>query len=198
MNTINTLHDALLNRGKIFHKNEIMRVFDEYKKIKVNAKCVNKNVLEYMSKHSYVKRIFLSYYYINSYDEKKRDFRDYSDREIIFYVLNREKIGWYIGLNSAIYEEGKTWQGLKVITIINTRTSGKRKIMGLNVKFIKTKESLIFGLKKSKTKHSIEYFYSDPAKTYIDRVYFRETDNLERVKNTLEYLKRYPKWVGKK
>jgi len=196
MEAINTLHEALLNRGKIFKKEEILRIFEEYKKLKSNSN--HKNIIEYLSKHNYLKRIFLGYYYINSYDEKERSFCNYTDRELIFSILNKEKVKWYLGLNTAIYEQGKTWQTPNMINVINTRISGRRKIVGLNVKFIKIKEDLVFGLKELKTNNKVPYFYSDPAKTYIDKVYFKETKNLIRVKNTQEYLKRYPKWVGRK
>jgi len=66
------------------------------------------------------------------------------------------------------------------------------------VKFIKIKEDLFFGLKELKTNNKVPYFYSDPAKTYIDMVYFKQSKILTRVKNTKTYLQRYPKWVGKK
>jgi len=200
MRLINTIHEALLNRGRIFRKEEIINLLKEYNKLKIgkeNINISNKNVIEYLSKHNYIKRIFLSYYYVNSYDEKIRNFCNYFDKELLFSVLNKEKVKWYIGLNSAIYEQGKTWQTPNMINIINTRISGKRKIAGLNIKFIKIKENLIFGLKESKTKNKISYFYSDPAKTYIDMVYFRYVNTLTKLKNTQKYLKRYPKWVGK-
>jgi len=48
------------------------------------------------------------------------------------------------------------------------------------------------------TEHKINFFYSDPAKTHIDQVYFKQVNSLIRIKNTRKYLKRYPKWVGKK
>jgi len=196
MKAINAIHSALLNRGKIFKKKEILSLSEEYKRLKLKDN--PKQIIQYLSKHNYIKRIFLGYYYVNSYDERKRNFYNYSDKELLFYVLNKEKIKWYLGLNTAIYEQGKTWQTPNMLNIINTKLSGKRKINGLSIKFIKAKENLIFGLKESKTKNKISYFYSDPAKTYIDKVYFKQTDSLVRVKNTQEYLKRYPKWVGKK
>lgn len=194
MSLINMMHDALINRGKIFTKNEIIGLFTKYKKIRPNVN--HKNLVADLSKNKYIKRIFLGYYYINSYDERKRGYSEYSDKELLFCVLNKEKIKWYIGLNTAIYEQGKTWQTPNKINIINTRLSGERGVAGLNVRFVKTKENLIFGLKISKTKNNIIYSYSDPAKTYLDKVYFGESRSLIRVKNTLKYLKRYPKWVG--
>lgn len=192
---INSIHEALLNRGKIFKKEEIMHIVEEYKKIKSNSN--HKNIVEYLSKHNYIKRIFLGYYYINSYDEKERGFCNYRDKELIFSVLNKEKVKWYIGLNTALYEQGKSWQTPNLINIINNRISGRRKILGLNVRFIKIKEDFIFGLKETKTDNNITYFYSDPAKTYIDGAYLRENKNLVRVKNTKKYLSRYPKWLQK-
>lgn len=196
MKTIDIIQEALLNRGKIFKKDELLCILEDYKKLKFKVN--HKNIIEYLSKHNYLKRIFLSYYYINSYDEKKRNFCNYSDKELLFYVLNKENIKWYLGLNTAIYEQGKTWQTPNMINIINTRISGKRKILDINIRFIKIKENLVFGLKELKTKNKINYFYSDSAKTYIDKVYFKETNNLIRVKNTQKYLKKYPKWVGKR
>ncbi|MEK6915970.1 MAG: hypothetical protein AABW89_05525 [Nanoarchaeota archaeon] len=196
MNSINSIHEALINRGKIFTKKEIMNLFEEYKKIKPSIS--HKSLIADLSKNKYIKRIFLGYYYINSYDERKRGYSQYSDRELLFWVLNKEKIKWYLGLNTAIYEQGKTWQTPNKINIINTRISGGRRVVGLNIRFIKTKENLVFGLKESKTKNNISYFYSDPAKTYLDKVYFGETNSLIRVKNTQKYSKRYPKWVGKR
>jgi len=196
MTVKNTIYEALINRGKIHSKTEIVALMKEYEE-KFRVK-VRKDLLKYLARHNYIKRIFLGYYYINSYDEIKRGFCNYSNRELAFSVFNKEKMRWYLGLNTAIYEQGKTWQTPNMIHIINTRISGKKKIVGLNVKFIKTKENIVFGLKESKTKNNISYFYSDPAKTYLDKVYFGETNNLIRVKNTQEYLKRYPKWVGKK
>ncbi len=196
MTIIKGIHESLLNRGKIFKKEEIIKISEEYKKLLHSS--AHKNVIEYLSKHKYLKRIFLSYYYVNSYDERERNFCNYMDKELIFLVLNKEKIKWYVGLNTAIYEQGKTWQTPNMISIINNRISGKRKIVGANIKFLKIRENLIFGLKEAETDNHVPYFYSDPAKTYLDKIYFKESKSLIKIKNTKKYLKRYPKWVGKK
>ena len=196
MSIKNTIFEPLLNRGKILSKAEITAVIREYEKKFKDKK--GKDFLKYLSRQNYVKRIFAGLYYVNSFDEKNRGFSEFEDKEIVFMALNKLKVKWYLGLSSALYLQGKTWQIPNQISIVNTKFSGIKKIFGLKVKFFKTKESFIFGLKKMQTHNNIDYFYSDPAKTHIDRVYFKETDNLIRVKNTQEYLKRYPKWVGKK
>jgi len=196
MTFIKGIHESLLNRGKIFKKEEIIKVSEGYRKIVHSS--AHKKIIEYLSKNRYIKRVFLSYYYVNSYDERERRFCSYMDKELLFLVLNKEKIKWYIGLNTALYEQGKIWQTPNMIYIINNRISGKKKIVGANIKFLKIKDNLIFGLKEKETKNHVPYFYSDPAKTYIDSVYFKEVKHLTRIKNTKEYLRRFPKWVGKR
>jgi|SRR3989344_3394911 len=196
MNVKNTLYEPLINRGKILSKSEIIAIIKEYDKKFKTKKGVK--FLNYLSRHNYTKRIFSQIYYINSFDERIRNFLEFEDKEILFMALNKLKIKWYVGLSSSLYLQGKVWQTPNQISIINTKFSGIKRILGLKVVFFKIKENLIFGLKKAQTKYKIEYFYSNPAKTYIDRVYFREIDNLTRVKNTQTYLKKYPKWVGKK
>lgn len=196
MNNKNSLFEALLNRGKILSRKEILKVLHEYEK-RFGDK-TGKDFLKYLSRHNYIRRVFSGIYYVNSFDERKREFSEFEDREVLFMALNKIGIKWYAGLGYALYLQGKKWQTPNQMSIINTKFSGTKKILGLKVRFFKTKESLIFGIKKMQTKHNINYFYSDPAKTNIDRVYFKETDSLIRVKNTQEYLRRYPKWVGKK
>ena len=196
MSKILTIYEALLNRKeKICHKSNIVEILKEYNKSigKINSD----NAVKYLSRHKYIKRIILNYYYINSLDEKERNFCKYEDRELLFIVLNKLKIKWYFGLNSALYLLGKTWQTPNTITIINNKISGRRTVLGLRVRFIKIKESLIFGLKKGKTKNNIPYAYSNIAKTYLDLSYLRETDKLVSEKETKNYLKKYPKWLSK-
>lgn len=196
MNIKNNLYEALINRGKILSKIEINKIIIEYENKFKDKKRVD--LLKYLSRQRYIRKIFSGFYYINTFDERSRKFSKLEDKEVLFLVLKKLKIKWYVGLGYALYLQGKKWQTPNQISIINTKFSGIKRIFGLKIKFFKTKENFIFGLKTAKTNHNIEYSYSDPAKTYIDRVYFRETDNLIKVKNTQEYLKRYPKWVGKK
>lgn len=196
MSKILTIYEALLNRKeKICHKSNIVEILKEYNKSigKINSD----NAIKYLSRHKYIKRIILNYYYVNSLDEKERNFCKYEYREILFIILNKLKIKWYFGLNSALYLLGKTWQTPNTITIINNKISGRKIILGLRVRFIKIKESLIFGLKEEKTKNNIPYAYSNLAKTYLDLAYLRETDKLVSEKETKNYLKKYPKWLSK-
>lgn len=196
MSDINKVHETLLNRGKILHKKKIVETLQEFSRI--ISKIDIENTIKYLSRHRYIKRILFSFYYINSYDERIRGFCELEDRELLFSVLNKLGVKWYLGLSSSIYLQGKVWQTPNKLYILNEKISGNKKIGNLNIRFMKIKDKLIFGLKKAKTSKGIGYFYSDPAKTNIDLVYFKKRNKLTRIKNTNKYLKEYPKWVGKK
>jgi len=188
------VHEALLNRkDKICHKEEIDGIMAEYneKMGKINSE----NAIKYLSRHKNIQRIFKHYYYINSFDEKERKFRTYDDRELLFIVLNKLGIKWYVGLYSSLHLNGRIWQVPNILSIVSGKISGKRKILGLKVEFHKIRKSLIFGLKKGETKNKIPYFYSDSAKTYLDLRYFRIMKKIPSLKETKTYLKRYPGWL---
>lgn len=196
-NKFKRIYEALLNRvGKICSKKEILLIMKDYES-KFNTKINFDNCLKYFSRHNYIKRIFLSFYYINSIDERKRGYCKYEDKELLFLVLAKLNIRWYLGLSSALYELGNIWRSPVTIHIINSKFSGKRKILGLNIRFYKIKENLIFALLKAKTKNNIEFYYSDLSKTYIDMVYFGLSEKLIKDKLTDKHLKHFPKWVEK-
>lgn len=197
-NNISKIYEALINRkSKVVKKEEVGKIIKEFNKnFKKNLNFGQS--IKYLSRHKYIKRIFLSFYYINSIDERKRRYCELKDKELFFLVLNKLDIKWYVGLSSALYELGETWQTPVIIHIINNKFSGKRKILGLNVRFYKIKENLIFALKKEKTKNNIEYSYSDLSKTHLDIVYFKMSEKIVTGKNTRKYLKKFPRWLEKK
>lgn len=197
-NNITKIYEALLNRiDNVCSKTEIVSIIKEFNK-KFKTHIEYNSAIKYLSRHDYIRRIFLSFYYINSIDERKRKFCKFEDRELLFLVLNKLNVNWYVGLSSALYESGKVWQVPIVINIINNKFSGKRKILGLNVRFFKTKERLIFAIKSVKTKNNIKYSYSVPAKTYLDIIYFRVADKFIKDRDIKKYIKRFPKWIEKK
>ena len=197
-NNITKIYEALLNRvEKICNKDEIVKIINEFNK-RFKTKIEIKNAIKYLSRHGYIKRIFLSFYYINSIDEKKRKYCKFEDKDILFSVLNKLGVKWYLGLSSALYESGNIWQIPIVINIINNKFSGKRKIFGLYIRFFKIKNKLIFALRLKKTKNNTNYYYSIPAKTYLDMVYFRINDKLIKDNDIKKYIKKFPKWIEKK
>lgn len=194
---LKTIYLAILNRKeKMIKRGEIVGLMEEYRK-RFGRISIN-NALWYLARRNYIKRIFLDYYYINSVEEREFGTCKYENRELFFEVLNKEKIRWYLGLTSARYYSGEKWQFPMVLTIINNKFSGKRKINNLNVRFIKIKESLIFGLISKKTKNKIKYYYSDGQKTNLDFLYFKLVKKIPIDKKTKTYAERFPKWLLKK
>ena len=196
MGKLKSIYSALLNRGKkIMRKKEIVQLIEDYnnkiKKVSVT------NALWYLSRQNYIKRIFLYYYYINSIEERELKFCKYMDKELLFLVLNKLDVKWYLGLTSARYSGGETWQTPNMLIVVNDRFSGERIIAGLKSRFIKIKKSLIFGLIKEKTENGIEYYYSDKEKTKLDEVYLSRKGKIIITKKTKNYLKKYPKWLQK-
>ncbi len=196
MSKILVIYEALLNRKeKVCSKLDIIEIIQEYNKSlgKINSK----NALWYLSRHGYIKRIIFNFYYINSVDERKRNFCNYEDKELLFMALNKLNLKWYVGLNSALYLQGKIWQIPNTLAIINSKFSGRKMVLGLKVQFIKIKESLIFGMKEKKSRNAIPHHYSDLAKTYLDLSYFRKSGKLVILKDTKKYIKKYPSWLHK-
>ena len=189
MSRILIIYEALLNRKeKVCSKSDIVEIIQEYNQSlgKINLP----NALWYLSRHSYLKRIIFNFYYLNSVDERKRNFCQYKDKELLFIVLNKLNLEWYVGLNSALYLQGKIWQVPNTLTIINCRFSGRRTVLGLKVRFVKIKENLIFGLKEMKTKNKVSYSNSTLAKAYLDLSYCRESKQLVILKNTKKVLQK--------
>ncbi|MBI2629770.1 hypothetical protein HYW76_01585 [Candidatus Pacearchaeota archaeon] len=195
MGKLKSVYSALLNRGeKVMKRKEIVKLIEDYKKIK---KINTANALWYLSRQRYIKRIFLDYYYINSIEEREQKFCKYLDKELLFLVLNKINLKWYLGLTSARYSLGEIWQTPNMIIIINNKFSGNRVITDFKTRFIKLKESLIFALIKGKTDKGIEYYYSDKEKTELDEIYLSKKGRVAKDKRTKTYLKRYPKWLQK-
>ena len=197
MGKLKTIYLAILNRNeKIIKKEKIVGIIKEYNK--KFGKVSIYNSLWYLSRYNYIKRIFLDYYYINSLEEKGLGTCKYEDKELLFEILNKEKVKWYLGLTSAKYYLGEIWQFPTRMTIVNNRFSGKRKIKDAAVKFIKIKEKLIFALISKKTKNKIKFYYSDIQKTNLDFLYIRQINEIPIDKKTREYAERFPKWLFKK
>ncbi len=195
MGKLKSVYFALLNRGeKIMKRKEIVKLIKDYNKI---GKISIADAIWYLSRQRYIKRIFLDYYYINSIEERERKFCKYMDKELLFLVLNKINLKWYLGLISARYSSGEIWQTPNMISIINNKFSGNRTIMGFKTRFIKLKENLIFALIKGKTDKGVEYYYSDKEKTELDEVYLSREGKVAKDKKTRNYLKRYPKWLQK-
>jgi hypothetical protein len=161
----------------------------------------------YLRKSNYIKRILGDYYYIYSLKERSNHYCRYSEEELIFFVLGKMKIKWYLGLERALQEHKISWQVLNSIAIINTYFSGIKRFGSSRFKFIRTHEKRCkFGLIKRKTNNQVTYFYSDLEKTYLDFLYFysyqgRDIETIQRqldFKIKADVVKRYAQHYSKK
>lgn len=178
-----------LKREKILSKLEIIKVIKEYQRV-YNKKVNLISLWTYLRKDTYVKRIMGDYYYIYSLEERYNNYCQFSEEELIFWVLEKMKVRWYLGLETALKENKISWQALNVVTVINDKFSGFKKLGNSKFKFIKTKEKRFnFGLIENKTNNNVKYFYSDLEKTYLDFLYFYsyEGKDLEIIKKNLDF-----------
>lgn len=195
-----------LNHEKILTKDDIIKTIKDYSKIyKTKVNLIS--LWTYLRKNNYVKRILGDYYYVSSLEERYNNYCKFSEEELIFLVLEKMDVKWYLGLESALKENKITWQSLNIITIINNHFSGIKKLGNSKFKFIKTKDNKFkFGLIKKKTNNSVIYFYSDLEKTYLDFLYFYsyKGKNVKTMKKNLDFkikkskVIKYAKYYSKK
>lgn len=181
-------------KDKLVSKKQLETTFRD-----VLQESYSKNIIVKLRKNKDIIYIFKGYYYLLDPREKEGRYTKYSTNEMVYTILNKLNIKWYLGLFSAIEKNNLIWQGIVKPIIINSDFSGEKKILGVTYQFHKMKRELFdFGFIKKKTKNRITYYYSDPEKTFIDFVYFNknipsELSNLKVNKKTKEYLRYYSK-----
>ncbi len=177
-----------LSPEKILLKEEIIQTMKEYSRVyKTEVNIIS--LWTYLRKDNYIRRILGDYYYIYSLEERYGGYCRFSEEELIFLILEKMKIQWYLGLESALKENKITWQALTIVTIINNHFSGIKKLGNSKFKFIKTRDKFKLGLIKKKTNNSVAYFYSAPEKTYLDFLYFYSYDgkDIDAIKKSLDF-----------
>ena len=148
--------------------------------------------------------VFKGYYYLLNPKEKEGSYTEYSTSEMIYAILNKLNIKWYLGLYSALERNNIIWQGVVNPIIVNSDISCEKKVLGVKYQFHKMRRELFdFGYIKKITKNRITFYYSDPEKTYIDFVYFNkdpplELSNVKKNEKLRSYLKNYSKNFKKK
>jgi hypothetical protein len=194
-NSLRYLNIKLENlKDKIVSKNFLEKLIYDAGHCKNDFERILKNLRQ----NNRVKYIFKNYYYVMSIDEVKTKILKYNEKEIIFSILNKLKINWYLGFNNALLENKIIHQSVKNIIIVNDKISQKIKILGISFIFVKTKKKFIFGFKKLKTKNRLTMYYSYIEKTYIDFIYFKKKklDELEKICDKIK-LKKYSEKFAK-
>ena len=186
-------------REKLVSKKQLIKALSDVMQDKYSE-----NIIVNLRKNGEILYVFKGYYYLLDPKEKKGGYTDYSTNEMVYSILNKLNIRWYIGLYSALEKNNIIWQGVVNPVIINSEISGRKKILGVKYQFHKMKRKLLdFGYIKKVTKNRITFYYSDPEKTFIDFIYFNkniplELSNIKKNKELRLYLKRYSKGFKKK
>jgi len=159
----------------------------------------SENIIVNLRRNRDIIYAFKGYYYLLNPKEKKGAYTEYSTNEMVYAILNKLNVKWYLGLYSALERNNIVWQGVVNPIIVNSELSGEKKILEVKYKFYKMKrDKLDFGHIKKITKNRITFYYSDPEKTYIDFIYFNknppsELSNANKNEKLRLYLKNYSK-----
>jgi len=186
-------------KDKLVSKKQLDRAFRDVLQDKYSE-----NIIVNLRQNRDILYVFKGYYYLLSSKEKEGSYTDYSTNEMVYTILNKLNIKWYLGLYSALERNNIIWQGIVNPTIVNSELSGEKKILEVKYQFHKMKRELLnFGHIKKITKNRITFYYSDPEKTYVDFVYFNKTPPSELSafkinENIRLYLKNYSKNFKKK
>ena len=186
-------------KDKLVSKRQLERAFSDVLQDKYS-----KNIIVNLRQNRDILYVFKGYYYVLNSNEKEGSYTHYSTNEMVYAILNKTNIKWYLGLYSALERNNIIWQGVVNPIIVNSRLSGEKKILGVKYQFHKMRREFFdFGYSKKITKNRITFYYSDPEKTYIDFVYFNKNppSELSASKNNEKlrsYLKNYSKNFKKK
>jgi len=200
MNKIDTiLREA---RGKILARKDFDSLATKYNFDKDTLRRV-------MLNKGYLITIFRGVYYLKSYEEKKLNSLKYSSYELLALGLEKKRIKWYFGLNTALKFLNITHEVFPINIVINDKFNRTKpmKVAGSSFFFIKLKPSLFFDIKEAKTENSISLYYSRLEKTLLDMIYLKKNVNLIEykfnkslfIKKSLEYnrivKKRIKEWL---
>ena len=179
---------------KLVSKKQLTKVFRD-----VLQGNYSENIIVNLRRNRDIIYVFKGYYYLLNQKEKKGAYTEYSTNEMVYAILNKLNVKWYLGLYSALERNNIVWQGVVNPIIVNSELSGEKKILEVKYKFYKMKrDKLDFGHIKKITKNRITFYYSDPEKTYIDFIYFNknppsELSNAKKNEKLRLYLKNYSK-----
>ncbi|GEM_PF-1076959 len=180
--------------GQFIHKSMLYNIVKEF----LPSNKSLKNTIRNLKNNNKIKYLFQDYFYILSSDEQIKKYYRYSPKEMVFVILNKLKIKWYLGLYSALQihnlrsQEDLFHQVPKTTLIINSKFSRKINILNEPIIFKKQKQ-ISCGINKSTTNNRITFYYSDLERTHIDYIFYFKKSNLNPKKLDLTKLKKHLK-----
>lgn len=162
---------------KIVSKNQLIEV------IYLVTQDKSLKYLKQLRENNKIKSIFQKYYYILDETERKSGILNYSTNELVFGILNKLKIKWYISFEKGLELNKVLWQSHKKFNIVNNKLSGTFNILGVEYEFKKTKSEYIHNFIKVETKNRITQKIGINEKIFIDYLYFKKEMPLELISN---------------
>lgn len=169
MNKIDELWDYLISQNKRIVSSEDIEEacskFD-FKKYSMLQSMVNKEYL--------IPTFVRGKYFIKDKDEYFSQNLKLNPEQMIAALLNNE-FGdkWYFGLSSANYVSGKSWQSLRILTIITNEVKSKKvEFMGLTVSFRNLNYVNFQNGIEVKEINGIKFRFSSELRTTFDYCYY--------------------------
>lgn len=184
---------------KVVSKKQLINIFRD-----VTQDDSSETLITNLRRNKEIIYIFKGYYYVKDPHEQQGSFTKYSSEEMVYAILNKVNIRWYLGLESALERNKIIWQAVVNPVILNSEFSGTKEILGVKFRFHKMKRNMFdFGYAKRTTKNRITFYYSDPEKTYLDYIYLHkkipsELSKVKHNKKTKLYLSNYSRNFKKK
>lgn len=188
------VHTGLLTLNeKILHKDSVLSIV---KKVLHNKP--QRAVLDNLRRSKRLIYILNGYYYVPDFEEIEGSYLKFSIKDMVFSALNKIGIKWCVGLYSSLEYNNVLWQAHNKTIILNESFSKTKRLLGTNFEFRKMKKDYFFGMKKSKTRNGITFFYPEINKATLDFMYFQipvpsELKNMLDAKTFKAYLRKYPK-----
>ena len=147
--------------------------------------------------------VWKQYYYIRDAEEVEKDFNKMAPSEMLYKILNKLSIDWYLGLESALEQNKIVWQAINRSIVINSKFSGTFVILKQVFQFKKMRKNLFFGVQELRNSQGTIWKHSDIEKTIIDFVYYKKkvpADLLAQKNKTKldKYLLKVPRFLRKK
>jgi len=199
-----TLEDTLLARQaldglkqKVVSKQEICA----HLKRTINPRSIN-NLFRGLRESKKILYVWKQYYYVRDAEEVEKDFNKIASSEVMYFILNKLNIKWYLGLESALLQNKVVWQAINKIIIINSKFSGNFIILKQVFQFKKMSKGLFFGVIELNFQNTI-LKYSDIEKTIVDFVYYKKKVPLDLLdqknkQKLKKYLLKVPKFLRAK
>jgi len=127
------------------------------------------DAIRYLTRHKYLLTILRGTFYKPRMEERKLGIIAINHLDALAEALNKKKVNWYFGLETALKLNSITHEFFAVDTVITDAIHRAEpvQVLGNRVHFIKVKKALF----RAGIKHNGTLRYADVEKTILDTIY---------------------------